>query len=701
MIFLVSKNKGLFSPEKYKQVRFFDAMKVLEPLSLVQLDTETMGLDCHTKDLLTLQLGNKENQVVFDWTTLTDNEKKAIKEYLEGSNITLLGWNLSFDLCFLYKQNIWPKNILDGMIIDQLIFLGYPRILNPDLYNGQFGYEPIRDEKTEDLKYWELSYSLKSAASRWCHIDIDKTVRGQIITQGLTESVVQYAAGDVMWLEDILNAQMVEIEKQGLLQAVKFECEFVKSVAYTKYCGIHLDSIKWKNKMNSDETRLRNALAKLNEYVVSLYNRDPSFKNFVEYRQPDLFGFIKAGWDCNINWSSSQQVIPLFEKLGIQVKTFDKKTKKEKKSIEEKQISPQKDKFPIISLFLDYQGAAKVVSTYGENWLKAINPITGRIHLELHSIGTDTARMSSGGGPYKLNAQNLPNDAETRACFTAEKGNVWLSCDYSGQESRIIASVSKDEAMIKELSKPNGDIHSLVAYMSYPNIIPRNTKIEDIKKLYHDARQESKGIEFSINYGGDAHTIANNKGISIKEAEKIYNDFMKGFPGIHKYQQYCRQEVLRKGYILMNPILGHRAHIFDGEWQKRMAEKMQDREFVNYYWQMKKESPHCDTVQEVARFNKRKAASEKQSINYRIQNRGACCFKLASIKLFNWICTNNYQNIVKMCVPAHDEWNLECPEDMKDEVADVLVKCMIAGGKPFCPNVYLGADISIDSHWIH
>lgn len=51
-------------------------MTVLEPLVLVQLDTETMGLDCHTKDLLTLQLGNKENQVVFDWTTLADWERE-------------------------------------------------------------------------------------------------------------------------------------------------------------------------------------------------------------------------------------------------------------------------------------------------------------------------------------------------------------------------------------------------------------------------------------------------------------------------------------------------------------------------------------------------------------------------------------------------------------------------------------------------
>ena len=44
---------------------------------------------------------------------------------------------------------------------------------------------------------------------------------------------------------------------------------------------------------------------------------------------------------------------------------------------------------------------------------------------------------------------------------------------------------------------------------------------------------------------------------------------------------------------------------------------------------------------------------------------------------------------------------LECPKVMEKEVSDALVKCMVAGGKPFCPNVHLGADISVGDHWIH
>lgn len=756
MIYLVSQNRGLFSSEKYKQIEFSEALEILLPLKIVQFDTETMGLDPHTKELLTVQLGNKENQVVFDWTTLGVLEKRILKDYFESDRV-FLGWNLMFDLGFLYVNDIWPKHIWDGMIAEKLIFLGFPPVLSVELYNELQlpDYTPAYD-KDGILRYYELSYSLKAAAERRCKINIDKTVRGKIIDEGLTEEVIVYAAGDVMWLEDIKEEQDKELDRQDLQKAMAFECEFIKSLAYAKHCGVHLDANKWVEKMERDLSRLKKAEDALNKWVVDWEKNKMSSSvspgEPIEYVDPNLIGESDSEWllshgyvrypagdkpnprfpgnrmqaykkrepkskytvkdlqgnlfegfntepRCIVNWSSSKQVIPLFEELGIQVKTFDKKTKREKKSVEEKLLAPQAKDFSIIPLYLDYQGASKVVSTYGDNWLKAINPKTGRIHVELHSIGTDTARVSSGGGVYKLNLQNLPHDEETRACFTAEKGNVWISCDYSGQESAITASVSKDPKMIEILSS-GGDLHSEVAKSCWPDLLGGLTD-KEVKEKYKSYRQNAKGVEFGIFYGGDAHTLRANKGFEMKEAERIYNNFMEAFPGVKRYQDYCRRDVMAKGYILMNPVVKHRAHIFDYPVLKKTMDKMNDRSFMDYYWDMKKNSPYCDTVQEVKKFNVRKSASERQAINYRIQNRGACCFKLASIKFFNWIVQHNYQNIVKMCAPVHDEWNIECPESMKDEVADVLVKCMIAGGKPFCPNVFLGADVSIGDHWIH
>lgn len=740
MIYLVSRDQKLYSPENYQNIIFKEALNLLESLSNVQLDTETMGLDCHTKALLTLQLGCSDFQIVFDWTTLTIEEKKDLKKYLESDRL-FIGHNLMFDLTFLYKHNIWPKKIYDTMIAEQIIYLGYPRVVSSELVNELDielpGYEYIiPDRGSNQLPYWELSYSLKATAKRRINIDIDKTVRGKIINEGLTEDVVVYAGGDVMWLEKIKEAQEEELLKQDLLDAVKFECEFIKSLAYVKYCGVYLDPFKWSAKMKEDQTELEKALQELNDFVLELDSREyiyryassakereriialgferyPTKDNSFEcwrYKIKDMFVYTNlqhslfeeyedSGTKCSINWSSQQQVIKLFELLGIQVKTFDKKTKKEKKSIEEKLISPQKDKFPIISVFLRYQAAAKVVSTYGQNWLNAINPVSKRIHVELHSIGTDTCRLSSGGGVYKLNQQNLPHDANTRACFTAEKGNKWISCDYSGQESCITASVSKDSKMCEILNN-GGDLHSEVAKACWPDLL-EHLSVEEIKTKYKDYRQNAKGVEFGIFYGGDDNTLVANKGFSKDTAKEIYNNFMRTFSGIKAYQDYCRKAVMDKGYILMNPVLRHRAHIFDSEWMKRMEKKFKEEGFWQYYNEMKKTSPSCDTVQNVKKYFKRKSDSERQSINYRIQNRGAMCFKLAMIKLFNWIRENNYLNIVKICTVVHDEINLEAPEEIAQKVSEVLVKCMVEGGKPFCPNVYLGADATIGDHWIH
>ena len=644
MIYLVSHNKSLFQTDKYIEATMKQAMSVLLPLKLCQLDSETKGLDCHTKALLTIQLGNKDNQVVIDWTTLTPREKQIVKNYLESDRL-FLGWNLMFDLTFLYVQGIYPKHIWDGMIAEQLLYLGYPAQMR---------------EK-----------SLKAAAWNYLNINIDKTVRGKIINDGLTTEVVIYAAGDVTYIEDIKEKQDIEIEKQGMKLAVELECEFVKSLAYFKYCGVHLDITKWKAKMTKDQAKLDKAISELNAWVVAWDKENPhngydiqypelkypkysadypaevkrlikdGYKRFPQedlqtpdgkfdaykkviknqFTRIDTQGDLFTGFDtepkCVINWSSQKQVIPLFELLGINVETFDKKTKQKKKSIEANVLKPQKNDFPIIPIFLEYQEAAKVVSTYGQNWLNAINPKTGRIHADFHSIGTDTARVSSGGGVWKLNMQNLPHDPETRACFTSEEGNAWLSADYQSQESRIIASVSKDEKMIDLFEHGCGDVHSLVAYMSYPNIIPRDTKIEDIKKLYHNWRQKAKSIEFAINYGGDYNTISKNDGIPVEEAKEIYDNFMEGFPGIKRYQDYCRAAVMRDGYILLNPLTGHRAHIYDAEELKETHNKMQEPGFWEYYQNVRKRNPQDEIVQEVRHYMQRKAASEKQSINYR------------------------------------------------------------------------------------
>ena len=299
--------------------------------------------------------------------------------------------------------------------------------------------------------------------------------------------------------------------------------------------------------------------------------------------------------------------------------------------------------------YAEFKKAEKVCDSFGEKWLKAINPVTKRIHADFHQLGTDTARLSSGGGEASVNVQQLPRSAETRNCFVSEKGNLWISEDYQSQESRVLASVANDEAML-HIYDPGecADMHALVAYMSYPNIIPRDTPISEIASKYKEWRQKAKSIEFAVNYGGTDATMVQNNGLDPKEAKEIYDSYMKGFPGVKRYQDYCRKEVVKKGYILMNPITGHRAHIEDwnNRW-KKIKDFVNQPGFYEEFNRMKKYDPYSKEVYWIRQWFKQKSDLEKASINYRIQNRGAMATKLSGILFFKWILKNNYQNIVE------------------------------------------------------
>lgn len=664
MIYLVTKQQSLWTSDRYKVISAEEALELLAPLSVVELDTETMGLDPYTKELLTVQLGCAEFQVVIDCTSV---DIHLFKGYMENPQRIFLGWNIKFDLKFLYHQRIIPMRVYDGYLAEKLLWLGYPAGMH--------------------------EMSLKAASINYLGVDMDKSVRGKIIQTGLTEDVIVYAAGDVSYLGKIRDKQLIELEKKGLLKAIDFENEFVKCLAYIEYCGAKLDVDKWKIKMATDLNNLEKYEAELNEWVEeSEYSSKYCSVNI----QGDLFNGFDTKPRCHINWTSSQQVIPLFEGLGLNLKVLDKKTKHYKKSVDIKVVEPQASKSPLIPIYIKYKKAAIIVNTFGQKFLNLINPVTGRIHANFNQLGTDTGRLSS----TEPNLQNLPHDAQTRACFVSDKGNRWISADYSGQESYLMASMANDEAMLDELINGSGDLHSLTAKMVFQQI-PRDMPLKDIKKNFKDLRQEAKGYEFCFNYGGQDSTLIRNYGLDAKRAKEIYENYMSGFAGLKRYQDFRRVDVMRKGYILLSPITGHKAYIYDYDELKMQMEKQDDPDFWAYYREMKQENPECDTVQGVRRLARRKAESEKQSINYPIQAAGALCFKLASIKLFNWLLKNGLLFKVKYCIPVHDEINLEAPDEISEEVADILVKCMVSAGKPFCTRAHLGADVEIGDHWIH
>ena len=686
MIYLVSNQKTLFKSENYKVIGVKESLELLNPLTIVGLDTETQGFSPFLKKLLLLQLGNRDFQVVIDCTTVNVT---LYKEYLESDRL-FLGWNLKFDIKFLFYHDIVPKNLYDGFLAEKMRWLGYPSGIH--------------------------SLSLKSAGENYLGIELDKSVRGEIIwRKELTDEIIIYSANDVKYLEDIMNKQLEILLPRGQKLALEVENKAILPTAYFEFCGVNLDVERWKAKMAKDQEALDKAKERLDNFVVDMYKKDKGLSKFIKIVEPDLFGFVKAGPACDVNWNSSKQVIPFLESLGFKLETRDKATGCIKKSVDATIIEGQKNVHPIAEVYLEFKAAQKVTSTYGQNFLDLINPVTGRLHTNFNQIGTDTHRYSSGGGEDKevipgkkvplVNLQNLPADAETRACFCAEKGNKWISADYSGEESVILANIAKDTAMIDLFTNGCGDLHSLVAKMVYPEEL-RDIPVEDVKRLRPDLRKKAKAPEFTFAYGGDANTLIGRDHIPEGEARQIEANYRKGFRGVAAYQAYQRKIVMQLGYINTCPEVGYRAYIYDYDKLKATQDKF-GKDFWDTYRRLKVTDPTNPIVEEVRHYFKRKSASERQSINYPIQSRGSAIFKICAVNLFNWVVKNGLFGKVKFCIPAHDEFNIEAPEEIAEEVANKLHECMVKAGKFICRIVPLDAEVSrlkngtLPTYWIH
>ena len=384
MIYLVSSNQELFDDSDYKHISVDESLEIIKSWNLIQFDTETSGRDAHIDKLLCAQFGNKtaDIQIVVDCVT---TDIRLYKDVLESKLV--IGQNLKFDLQFLYNYGIVPLNVYDTMIVEQLLYLGYP--------SGQ------------------ISFSLKEIAWRRLGINIDKTVRGEIIWRGLDKQVILYAAGDVTYLEDIMWSQVKDCRERQCMVGAKLECDFVPAIAYLEWCGIHLDEKKWKEKMVKDKENLNSAINELNKFVVDT----PSLSKFTYInRQGDLFSGYCLDPQVTINWSSSRQVIEVAKILGFNTQIKDKKTGEDKDSVLEKHLASQKgvnDTF--LKLYFNYQEYAKVCSSFGQGHLDAINAKTNRIHTVYKQLGAASGRMSCGSQQPNTSLVKL-NQVPQKSC---------------------------------------------------------------------------------------------------------------------------------------------------------------------------------------------------------------------------------------------------------------------------------------------
>lgn len=706
MIYLVTHSQELFDRDEYKIISVQESLDIMDNWNTVQFDTETSGRDAHLCKLLSLQFGSSDgdNQIVVDCSTVSPLKYKDILQ-----NKFIIGQNLKFDLQFLFNYGIVPKHIYDTMIVEQLLHLGYPSGI--------------------------ISYSLKAIAERRLHINIDKTVRGEIIWRGLDAKVIIYAAGDVKYLYDIMQSQLKDCKEQKCLKGAQLESNAVIPIAYMEWCGIHLDVNKWKDKMKSDQINLDSARKALDEFIIKLskegfkkpykddlgrtfYDVVPAkeFSQFVFVdRQGDLFTGFNLEPQVKVNWSSSQQVIKVAKLLGFNTVVQDKKTGEDKDSVLEKQLKGQKgvcDEF--LKLYFDYQGFNKVVTSFGQGHLNAVNPVTHRIHTTYKQLGASSGRMSCGSQQPNTdlakanhinpkdctfpNIQQLPSDEQTRAAFTAEEGNLMVDCDFSALESRLGADIYNEPNMIDEFLHGSGDMHSLCAKLVFHEEL-KDIPVKDVKKVRPDLRKRVKPIEFSQQFGGSEHAIASSLGCSIEEAMKFKNAYDKGFAGITKFKQRGSAFVRANGYILITPVTGHKMYWWD--WKQW---KEENSKFTPDFWEDYRQH-HKGTNDSIAQMVRHhfqvQSKYDRMALNAPTQGSGACIIKTAAVNLFKWIMQNNYFNKVKLCAMVHDELLVEIPKELEETFPPILEDIMLKAAAVFCKKVPIPAEAEVGFWWLH
>lgn len=500
-------NAEVFKSTLYEQSTIELCLDWLSNLTEVNLDTETEGMFNHKNKVVMLQLNWQNITFVIDVRTINI---APLKESIE--KILVVGQNLKFDYKFLKFHGIELNYIYDTMLAECCIT------------NGK-----------EDRKL-----GLGALALHYCGIQLDKSVRNQFTTlDGIpfTEKQIVYGVEDVTCLTEIKTKQLQIITELDIINWVQNEMNACLSLADIEYNGMGFNTEAWLALANKAEINVLDYTSELDELVRAT----PKLSKFIAKQvQGNLFADIEEGYehgrDVTIKWSSPLQVNKVFKELGLDLD-----------STNERFLSKYQNDYPLIKRFIDYKKQAKLVTTYGKQFLKYINPNTKRIHTSFWQI-LDTTRVSSGskrdGTP---NMQNIPAKIEYRNCFIPNPGFKMVSCDFSGQELRLTAFGSDEPLWVNAFIRGE-DLHSNVASMVFhiplENVRDKPTFLRG--KSYRDA---AKTVNFGLVYGMSKYKLADTLSITVEDADMIIKNYFKATVKLNQFLGWCRNYGVSKGYI--------------------------------------------------------------------------------------------------------------------------------------------------------
>ena len=451
--------------------------------------------------------------------SLPENDLCTLLNLLLGDEKNILiGNNLKFQIKVLDQNNINVKA--------QLFDIGIAHyLLHPDMRHD-----------LSILAENHLNYSIGNLEDLRGRGKLKKEI-GKLDKEDLSNFFNQQA--DAIWqLYPIFNKQLEEIKISKLF--TKIEMPLLKVLAKMEIQGFRID-----DKMLSDyASTLSNEIEKISKEIIKL-----------------------SGEEFNIA-SPKQLGEVLFEKMELVKKA--KKTKSGQYSTSEETLLKLKDKHPIIEQILEYREIKKLLSTYIIALPELINQNTKKIHTTFNQSVAATGRLSS----INPNLQNIPirtvRGRKTREAFVPRDENFsLLAADYSQIELRIMASMSKDEGMIKAFND-GLDIHAATAAKVYK--VP-------VLEVDRSMRSNAKSVNFGIIYGISAFGLSQNIGVSRTEAKQIIDGYFKEFPKVKEYMEFSIAKARENEFV--ETILGRRRYVKDINSRNGMLRAMAERNAIN------------------------------------------------------------------------------------------------------------------------
>jgi DNA polymerase I-like protein with 3'-5' exonuclease and polymerase domains len=343
-----------------------------------------------------------------------------------------------------------------------------------------------------------------------------------------------------------------------------------------------------------------------------------------------------------------------------------------KPQFDEDLIQSISDQFTWAKHLRIYNKLTKIKTSYIDRFLDAAE------HTIFYPYFKQNGTVS---GRYGSDMQQLPKPLEpgqdeeiimeytnvVRAFFICRDGYKLLDTDYASLEPRIFAAVAGDQGL-KDIFNNDWDFYSTIAIRAekLEGVSPDTKAPNYLKKVDPVKRQTAKSYSLGIAYGMSGYALAMTLGISAKEADKLVDGYLEGFPQLKEWRENSRALVKEHGFIKNK--LGRIRHLPQA---KRIYDEYEDG-LLN--WKIKRELETIKGKEEIEKDYKDYRNALNNCLNFQIQSYAASVVNRAAVQINRKFKQENIQGMV-IC-QIHDQLICEVKEEDAKRACAIVQDCM-------------------------